>query len=332
VSLKRTLKRGAQTVVASVAPWLWRRRGGSLLVMMYHRVLPAGHPERLTEQPGMYVSPETLALHLQLIRAHFEVVQLDDWLRLESDGRALPALACAITFDDGWRDNYDHAFPVLRAAGVPSTIYLVSDLVGTSYSFWPNALARLLADASPSVLARLPEWLRQVLPANGSRALDGVEIDRVICICKDTRSDAEMLAMLREFEVPSSTGGSRDLMSWEEIADMQRSGLVRFGSHTRRHTRLSRVATRSELEDEIIGSRRRIEEQIGVQPQTFCYPNGDTSPEAIACVRSAYLGAVTTAPGWNSRGADRAALRRLGVHDDVSATRASFLSRISGFG
>ena len=121
-------------------------------------------------------------------------------------------------------------------------------------------------------------------------------------------------------------------MSWEEIAAMHASGLVRFGSHTRHHTRLSRVTTREALEDEIIGSRRTIEERLGVLPQTFCYPNGDTSPEAIACVRSAYLGAVTTAPGWNSPGADRATLRRLGVHDDVSATRSSFLSRISGFG
>jgi peptidoglycan/xylan/chitin deacetylase (PgdA/CDA1 family) len=330
--MKRTLKRGAQTLVAAVSPWLWRGRGSSLLVLMYHRVLPPAHPDLRTEQPGMYVSPATLALHLQAIRGHFEVVHLDDWLRREADGQALPRLACAITFDDGWRDNYDHAFPVLRAAGVPSTIYLVSDLVGTSYSFWPNTLARLLGALSPAVLERMPEWLRRLLPADAANGLDGAHIDRVIGLCKDSRSDAEMLELLRQLEEPVAASGNRDLMSWEEITAMHASGLVRFGSHTRHHTRLSRVASRAALEDEILGSRRTIEERLGVLPQTFCYPNGDTSPEAIACVRSAYLGAVTTAPGWNAPGADRAVLRRLGVHEDVSATRSSFLSRISGFG
>jgi peptidoglycan/xylan/chitin deacetylase (PgdA/CDA1 family) len=121
-------------------------------------------------------------------------------------------------------------------------------------------------------------------------------------------------------------------MSWSEVEEMQASGLVRFGSHTRRHTRLSSVDSRAALEDEIVGSRRAIEERLGATPVTFCYPNGDTSPEAIACVRGAYQGAVTTAPGWNQPGTDPFCLRRVGVHDDVSSCREAFLSRLVGIG
>src|SRR5690606_25886998 len=142
VSVKRLLKAPAQQLAGTVAPFLWRWRAPSLVVMMYHRVLPHTHPDRATEQPGMYVSPETFELHMHLLRKHFGLVHLDDWLDALAENRPLPRHACAVTFDDGWRDNYQYAFPVLERLGVPATVYLVSDLVGSSYSFWPNALAK----------------------------------------------------------------------------------------------------------------------------------------------------------------------------------------------
>jgi peptidoglycan/xylan/chitin deacetylase (PgdA/CDA1 family) len=330
--VKQVLKKVVQSTVAAVAPQLWRLRGASLLVIMYHRVLPADHPDRKAEQPGMYVSPQTLAMHLRVLQSHFELVHLDDWLDAVAQGRTPPRRACAITFDDGWRDNYQFAYPLLRQANAPATVYLVSDFVGTHYSFWPNRLARILAGADDDVRARLPEWLRSLLPARAD-ALSTAEIDNVISQCKG-RSDAQMLAVVGELEGAGATPGQadRDLMSWEEIREMQASGFIRFGSHTRRHTRLSLVSGSDALQDEVIGSREVIDRKLGSVPRTFCYPNGDTSPQAIATVRSAYQGAVTTAHGWNAPTSDPFVLNRIGVHEDVSHTRAAFLSRLTGVG
>ncbi|MES1263376.1 MAG: polysaccharide deacetylase family protein, partial [Peristeroidobacter soli] len=216
---------------------------------MYHRVLPANHPDRATEQPGMYVTPETLAMHLGVLREHFTFVHLDEWLDAKAAGRELPRHACAITFDDGWRDNYDHAFPMLRQAQVPATIYLVSDLVGTSYSFWPNTLARLLAGGEEAVMVRARALLGELPATQGG--LDMAQIDAIIGRCK-SRSDAEMHSLVAEIAsvAPTAAPGVRDLMSWEEIDEMQRSGLVRFGSHTRRHTRLSKLPAGAQMDDE----------------------------------------------------------------------------------
>lgn len=325
--MKRHIKQAVQSAVAMAAPSWWRTRADSLLVMMYHRVLPATHADRGSEQPGMFVSPETLALHLSLLKQHFEIVHLDEWLTRASAGQSLPPRACVITFDDGWRDNYDHAWPVLRAAAVPSTIYLVTDLVGTSYSFWPNQLARALAN--PSVARdRWPAWLRALAAQHvGDDPHPRVEsIDAVIDACKATRDDAEMR------DIVGAPAGERDLMSWDEIEQMRAADLVRFGSHTRRHTRLSRVTDPAVLEDEVLVSRRQLRERLGAFSDTFCFPNGDTSPQAIRCVRSAYLGAVTTETGWNRRASDPYLLRRMGVHEDVSASRTQLLARLCGVG
>lgn len=328
--MKQIFKRVIQAAVATIAPTLWRLREPSLLVIMYHRVLPPDHPDRKTEQPGMYVSPQTLAMHLRVLQASFVLMQLDDWLDAAARGKPLPRHACAITFDDGWRDNYQYAYPILQQANVPATIYLVSDLVGTRYSFWPNSLARILASADESVRARLPQWLRSLLPTHAG-ALSTAQIDNVISQCK-SRSDAQMLGVVNEGTAAVAGTADRDLMSWEEIQEMQASGLIRFGSHTRRHTRLSIVPDSDALQDEVLGSREVIEQRLGSVPRTFCYPNGDTSPQAIVAVRSGYQGAVTTTAGWNTPTSDKFTLHRIGVHEDVSSTPAAFLSRLAGVG
>jgi peptidoglycan/xylan/chitin deacetylase (PgdA/CDA1 family) len=279
----------------------------------------------------MYVSPQALAMHLELLGRYFTLIHLDDWLEAIAVRRPLPARACAITFDDGWRDNYEYAFPVLMRAQAPATIYLVSDLVGTRYSFWPNQLARILADMDAGARSRLPRWMRQSIQQAGAAdgPLNARQIDRVIVECKNQRSDAQMLAALEQFG-DAASGTERDLMSWDEIRQMWASGLIKFGSHTRWHTRLSRVSSPEALKDEVVGSRECIERQLGVTPRTFCYPNGDTSPEAVEWVRSTYAGAVTTASGWHSVNADPFMMRRICVHEAVSS-RGALCARISGW-
>jgi peptidoglycan/xylan/chitin deacetylase (PgdA/CDA1 family) len=326
--VKRLVKKTLGFVGARLGPSLWRWRAPSLLVIMYHRVLPQGHPERVNEQAGMYDSPGSLAMHIEVLARHFEIVHLGDWLRGVSSGQTLPKLACALTFDDGWRDNFEFAYPVLQKAQVPSTIYLVSDLVGTRYSFWPNTLSRLLATPG----GRIPAELGRLLPrlATAGESFSAAEIDRVINLCKARYTDAHISELLREFESRAVASPRRDLMDWSEIETMHRSGLVHFGSHTRRHSRLSVVDDPRTLEDEIVGSKREIAERLGAEVTTFCYPNGDTSPAAVELVRKHYAGAVTTRRGWNSVSSERSLLMRVGVHEDIASTADQLLARLSG--
>jgi peptidoglycan/xylan/chitin deacetylase (PgdA/CDA1 family) len=332
--MKRLVKQAVQGVAPYVAPPMWRlRQRPSLLVLMYHRVLPLLHPARETEQPGMYVSPQALAMHLEVLRREATLMHLDDWLDAVAAGQSVPRSACAITFDDGWLDNHQYAFPVLKQAQAPATIYLVSDLVGTRYSFWPNDLARILASSDAHALSRMPQWMQQLIRSACNSTLygklDALQIDAVIAAAKAAHTDAEMLAVIDLFERRESSA-ERELMNWEEIREMNASGLVRFGSHTRRHTRLSGVASDEALRDEVVGSRRAIEQHLGAPPRTFCYPNGDTSRQAIDLVRSAYSGAVTTASGWHSPQSDPFLIRRVGVHEAVSS-RGALFARISGW-
>ena len=336
--LKSIVKPLVVRAVAKSAPVTWRwRRPGSLVVLMYHRVLPKDSPARTAEQPGMYVSPETLDLHLSELKRRFELVQLDEWLRRAQGRLPLPRLACAITFDDGWRDNFDFALPVLRRHGAPATIFLVSSYIGTTQRFWPNRLIELAraAFADPASVA-FPQALRilvePVLAHARERKELGIEdLDALVQQAKGF--DEGQIRQLIDATATSGGGPKEytEILDEAQVTEMAQSGLIRFGSHTMTHLRLGASVSAEALEREIGGSRARLREMCGQDIELFCYPNGDTSPAAIECVRRHYLGAVTTRAGWHAGGEDAMLIPRIGVHEDVSATPASFLSRLSGW-
>ncbi len=332
----KRIKKLLRRTLGLAAPVVWRTRPRpSLTILTYHRILPAGHPARLTEQPGMYVSPDTLAMHLQVLKQHFALIDLGEWLSLRAAGAVLPDRACCITFDDGWRDNFEYGLPVLVAAGVPATVFLVADFIGSAYRFWPNRLAQLLGRLSARDMPLLPDELSALLVRAGfvpTGMAEIVQIDQVINACKGL-SDAAMIGLLDAAEtlVPVvAEAGSRDLLDEAEILAMRDSGLVQFGSHSRRHTRLLPELTALQLDDELRESRSRLEQMIGRPVDIFCYPNGDCSPAALALARTAYRAAVTTVSGWNQPHSDLHLLRRLSVHEDIAADKASFLARVAG--
>lgn len=338
--LKPALKRSLRVLLAALGRQNRTPRQPALLILMYHRILPPEHGDMPIIQPGMVVHPQTLDMHLRLLRERFECVHLGDWLTRRARGQPLPKKACAITFDDGWRDNYDYAFPVLRALDMPATIFLVSDMVGTPDTFWPERLARLLWNRGRGQSAAVWglgefDWLRGLgvaCPA-GQRAPTRGEIDAVIQQCK-RYSEAQIRQKLHAMLacVPQEQGGmTPDILDWDQVSEMAASGLVRFGSHTRHHVRLGDALDPSLLLDEVRTSREIIERHTHASAGLFCYPNGDYTPEVKRLVQDHYQAACTTQKGWNDGAADAHALKRIGVHQDVACDETAFLARLSGW-
>jgi len=331
------LKRTLRCTLGRIAPITWRfKPKPSLLILAYHRVLPQGHPDREIEQPGMWVSPATFAMHLKVLSKYFEFVDLGSWLAQSKSGDTLPDRSCAITFDDGWRDNYSYAFPLLRQARVPATVFLVSEFIGGRYSFWPNRLARLCRRLDAGGLASLPAHLQEAILKTGvsehnvTTTMSVDQIDRVISTCK-TMPDAMLHELLDEAERLTSwesNSSQRELLDVDEIAEMHQSKLIRYGSHTKRHTRLLMELPANRLYDEVSGSKLELEALLGEKVDLFCYPNGDYSDDAVDLVRRSYTGAVTTGSGWNYEAADPCRLRRVTLHEGNSSDEPSLLGRV----
>lgn len=333
-NLKNAIKWPLRYAASQLGEHRRTRQQPRLWIMMYHRVLPDTDPRFAAEEPGMLVTPAMLEMHLRYLQTHFEIVSLSDWIDAQQRGEVLPDRACAITFDDGWRDNHEFALPLLQQYRVPATVFAVSHMIGTSQRFWPNRISEVL----------------QALPANwrehsAHQWLALLEVDPLIA-ATDREAMATLIsrakrlsdsALQQHLDASEAALGitadtsTTDLMSWQQLEDMQASGLVNIGSHTCHHQRLDATCEDALTERELIDSQAHLQQHLQRPVDLFCFPNGDQSPHADRIVRQHYRGAVTTRHGINSADADPHDLARVSLHVGNSDTELKLAARLSGW-
>lgn len=307
-------------------------RKPTLIILTYHRILPEESLLRHQEQPGMVASPETLACHLRLFRSMgAEFVDLESWVnRRNGPDKNLPRLAVAVTFDDGWRDNFLYGYPILKQFQAPATIFLVSQYLNTTRLFWPEQVIRLLVSPPAERPEGISEWLSGysgALPL-AHRALTIEEADGVINQLKQL-DDQSIIDHLEQL-APTGQGqdDERQILDSRELREMYDSGLVRFGAHTRQHFRLNRLGDTKLISDEITLCKHDLEAQDIGQISLFCYPNGDITADGEQIVATSYLGACTTRTGLNGQNTPSLRLRRFNFHDGNGKNQRLCLSTI----
>lgn len=294
-----------------------------LMILCYHRVVPAAAIEGSALR-GLCVRVEVFSRQMDFLRKHFHCCTLSEAMsRLESSDAGSRPMA-VVTFDDGYADNYQHAFPVLRKSGVPATVFLVSGLVGTDRPLWFDEFAELWEriearnQEKPALdrLATEPRW-SEVVARLAADAPRNVRIHAAINELKkrDFQAVEELLIEFRKRVGGVVTEGplaGLRLVGWDEAAEMHASG-IEFGSHTETHPILTRIPEHR-LRAELHGSKAAIEHRLGTQVSAFCYPNGDYDHTVLTAVREAgYRYACTVQTGPNDRDGDRLQLNRLTV-------------------
>lgn len=338
--IKHKIKSIAQQACSLIGPHRWPFPKDQLLILMYHRVLPKEDQHYQQEQPGMLVTPDSFKMHLKVLKKYFQPIHLSEWIHSTIHHQPLPKKAVVITFDDGWIDNYQYAYPLLKTESFPASIFLVSEMVGTSTTFWPEQLIKIILQASvlphDHVWNTEPfQWLNKLMTAaqinKNEPNIEG--IDQLICQAKYFSEEelyAKILAMQKI--LPTQPPSSPEILSWEQTREMSSSGLIQYGSHTCNHIRMSNSLTDKTLHSEILDSKKTIKSQIKQPVDLFCYPNGDITTPAENIVKKNYIAACTTESGWNSAAKiNLHRLKRIAIHNDISNTEAAFLARISGW-
>lgn len=254
---------GLCALLLRLAPW----RGA--VVLSYHRVGDAASSDANRD---LWTTADSLDAQLRFLKRSFEIVEPADLARgerLSERGRRV-----MVTFDDGYRDLYDVAFPVLQANRVNATMFLCSGFLDGLASAWWDEIAWMLRHSAPRELPPGP-WSSQRLSLHDAELEHAIDVVTRSCWALSPAAAGELLEQLAVAtgagQRPAATAAA-DWITWEMAREMQAAG-HHIGAHTITHPILARLP-RARQREEIAGSADRIAVELGERPRWLAYPVG----------------------------------------------------------
>jgi peptidoglycan/xylan/chitin deacetylase (PgdA/CDA1 family) len=300
--------------------------GGAGTIFMLHHVRPS-RSDAFQPNRHLEITPEFLRLTLAHIRnLDVDIISLDEMHRRLTTGDLSRRFA-SFTFDDGYRDNRDHALPIMREFGAPFAVYVAGDFACGHGRLWWLALERVVANsdvivaaiggadtrieastpqAKADAFAKLHGWLR------------GMPTDLEVA--------SAMSDLCRRHQVDETAIAPELCMSWDELKSFAADPLVTIGAHTMSHCNLAH-ATADNAEREMAMSRAVIQNKLGLPADHLAYPYGDRFAAAARdfsiAAKVGFKTAVTTRPGmiFPENAAHMTALPRLSLNGNYQDER-----------
>jgi peptidoglycan/xylan/chitin deacetylase (PgdA/CDA1 family) len=297
----------------------------AIAILTYHRVRPAGAWLTGDRHPNVLSTVE-FASQIAYLASAYRVISGEEFRRIQAGEMTPPRHAAMITFDDGYRDNYAEALPVLERFRVPATFFVSTGFVGDRRNrLWLDRLDAMLARIGPE---RLHGWLHE---ASVPWSVPTAAALRTWAKRASCQARTSMLGELeRAFGALDPSDIDGEPMTWSELAEMVAAGMT-IGSHTVTHQIVS-AASEQELIDEVTVSRSTIEARLGVPCWSFSYPNGETTDfsarEVAALSAAGYECAFTQCTGFVDASAFPLTLPRIPV--PATPSLDVFRSRLTG--
>ncbi len=274
--------------------------GGVGLILMLHHVRPAQDTD-FRPNRHLEITPAFLRIALEHLRAQdFDIVTIDEACRrlnIQDFSRRF----VTFTFDDGYRDNRDHALPVMQEFNAPFIVYVASDFAQGTGRLWWVALERVIANvAAIEVKIGGAQAHIDTATARGKQAAFIQIHDWLRSLPTDQDVQDEVSALARRYGINDAAIARELCMSWDELKIFSADPLVAIGAHTVSHCNLAHENSETAIQQMRL-SRERIEAELGQKVRHFAYPYGDksaaSSREFAMASSLGFDTAVTTRPG-----------------------------------
>jgi len=218
------------------------------------------------------VSKEKLEWQMGEIKKNFNPITLLELSTLISSNKPVPNNTIVITIDDGYKNFYDIAYPILKRYNVPATFFVTTGFINGDLWLWPDQLKWLLKQSSSA--------LKKVTLSNQEFSLAGtfqqnwqVMNDFFLSVTDELKHNCiQSLAEQLSIVLPTNAPKQYEACTWQQLQEMQDWG-VEIGGHTVTHPSLGQI-NNQQAESEIMGCLQEINKQLGERKRTFCYPNG----------------------------------------------------------
>jgi len=284
--------------------WTTLKPSPGTIVLMYHRVGPSPAPFDTLDVEIFRAQMQWLSRHCRLL--HPDELQAG----AARSSRGKPKVL--VTFDDGYRNTAEYAYPILDELKIPAVVFLATEAMDNGALIWTEWLEWVFHKT---------ELMSAKLPYGGSHDLTSADDKKIVArswkkYLKGV-TNGERLAVLdrlvRDYGVPRQDERlPRQMLTWDEVRASP--ACVIYGGHTHSHPIMSQLDTR-ELDAEVALCSRRIEDETAVKPRHFAYPNGrreDFNASSKTVLRRHGFDLIySTIEGLHLPGADMTEIRRL---------------------
>ena len=270
--------------------------GGMASIIALHRVGEAD-PSKLSVNEEMKISPAVLEnLILELKARGYQFISIEALWRHLLEGRST-GKSIVFTLDDGYLDNYTHAYPLFKKHSVPFTVYLTSSFPDQTAKMWWYALEDILLSSDQIRLSdgqvfdtSTPQGKVDTFLAIRRLIVNPLLDDPLACVAELFEAHAvDWLAYSRQHA-----------LGWKAVKALSEDSLVTIGGHTASHASLAQL-TPAELVQDVLGAHERIAAATGQPVEHFAYPFGgrnEARPREFALLKGLGLKtAVTTRRG-----------------------------------
>lgn len=262
-------KRWGKRALGRGLPWRLAAnivRPTGVSVLTYHRIIEA---ESIFD--GRRV--DEFRWQMEWVAEHCQPIQVDEFQSCLGQSTRTGRPPVLVTFDDGYRDYFTSAYPILRALSIPAVLFVSTRMIDDGSMIWPDEITQMVHAASVGevripwqpdqvVKLRTPKD-RKAMEQSCKRFLKSVEEVQRVQYVAELRSALD----IQDEELSSD----RQMLSWDEVRSVMPHTTI--GAHGHDHLVLSRL-TDAEAERQIVKCAQRIEEETGVRPKYFAYPNG----------------------------------------------------------
>jgi peptidoglycan/xylan/chitin deacetylase (PgdA/CDA1 family) len=304
--------------------WWARTRIAKLgvVVITLHRVLPDEQYDSAQAQPGMAVRASTFERFLEYVSRYCECVRPVGAVPGQPKVRR-PRLA--LTFDDGWKDNFETAFPISRKYGIQFTVFICPQMMTCRDSFWTSQAGSLWAAAQQ---AGKLEMISSLCGPQASRSAESFIESLKHANPKDRETViGQLQAALQLCAQGAGVESSEQMLTWRDVKEMSAAGIA-FGSHTNTHPILTDIPASAAIQ-ELAESKSAIEAELNAC-LLFAYPNGDWSPQVRDLVAQAgYQAAFINSPGIWQEHSHRLSIPRVNLWEGSLTGPGGRFSRLT---
>lgn len=262
-------------------------------ILLYHNLEETRYPWR-----GSRLIPQHFEDQIKYLNQQYRIISLNELVEYTREQRTLPPKVAVITLDDGYKDNYTYAYPILKKYNAPATIFLATGYLDSGGLFWWDRFRYALWNTTLEMI-EIANLGKLSLKSSAERLRAMSRLQEMLKQLPDGEREhlIDTIVSLSGVNIPPDLGKEL-LLSWDEVREMSNNGIA-FGAHTVTHPFLTELPV-AEAKRQIVESKKTLEKELGKPVTAFAYPYGratDFNDEIKQIVRqTGFACAVTTIP------------------------------------